>query len=49
MGYLQRAIILIAGITAGASPCAAKVVKFNILRVEIASVRGENVWFDRHL
>ena len=40
MGYLQRAIILIAGITAGASPCAAKVVKFNILRVESPAFEG---------
>jgi hypothetical protein len=40
MGYLQRAIILIAGITAGASPCAAKVVKFDILRVESPAFEG---------
>ncbi len=40
MGHLQRAIILIAGILALASPCAAKVVKFEIVRVESPAFEG---------
>jgi hypothetical protein len=44
MGYLQRAIILIAGIISFGcslgSPCAAKVIKFDIVRVESPAFGG---------
>jgi Alpha/beta hydrolase domain len=40
MGNLQRAIVLIAGIITLASPCAAKVVKFEIVRVESPAFEG---------
>jgi alpha/beta hydrolase family protein len=40
MGHLQRAISAIAGIMLFASPCAAKVVKFDIVRVESPAFEG---------
>jgi hypothetical protein len=40
MGQLQRAIILIAGFIALSSPCAAKVVKFEVVRVESPAFEG---------
>jgi hypothetical protein len=40
MRPLQRAIVLIAGIVVFASPCAAKVVKFEILQVESPAFEG---------
>ncbi len=40
MGQLQRAIILIAGIISLASPCAAKVIRFEIVRVESPAFEG---------
>ncbi len=53
MGSLRRAIILIAGIFALgsglASPCAAKVVKFEIVRVESPAFEGQNLRLSRHL
>jgi hypothetical protein len=40
VGHLQRAIISIAGIAVFISPCAAKIVKFEILRVESPAFEG---------
>jgi hypothetical protein len=42
MGNLQRAIVLIAGMIAFASPCAALVVKFEIVRVESPAFEGRS-------
>jgi hypothetical protein len=42
MGRLRRAIILVAGILACASPCSAKVVKFEIVRVESPVFEGRS-------
>src|ERR1700727_1389790 len=40
MGRLRRAIILVAGILGFASPCSAKVIKFEIVRVESPAFEG---------
>jgi alpha/beta hydrolase family protein len=40
MGRLRRAIILVAGIVGFASPCSAKIVKFEIVRVESPAFEG---------
>ena len=42
MGNLLRAIIPIAGMIAFANPCAAKVVKFEIVRVESPAFEGRS-------
>ena len=53
MGRLRRAIILVAGIVACASPCSAKVIKFEIVRVESSAFEGrscfgEGEWCDNN-
>ena len=40
MGRWRRAIILVAGILGFASPCSAKVVKFEIIRIESPAFEG---------
>jgi Alpha/beta hydrolase domain len=40
MGHLQRAILLVAGIVGLSSPCAAKVVKFEIVSVQSPAFEG---------
>jgi hypothetical protein len=40
MGHLQRAIVLVAGMIVFANPCAAKVVKFEVVRVESPAFEG---------
>ena len=42
MRNLQRAIVLIAGIFVFADPCTAKVVKFEIVRVESPAFEGRS-------
>jgi hypothetical protein len=42
MVQLQRAIILIAGIIGFGGPCAAKVIKFEIVRVESPAFEGRS-------